>query len=210
MKQDPKVALLGVSACKNMGYTHEQAETALARQYPDWEAPAVESVARFWRCYEMAKEKQYDLLARVPARRLDFDDLLTEAYTLLRDNREVARRYQEAFDYVLVDETQDTSQVQWEFARLLAHRSGNLFLVGDVGQSVYGFRGCDPRLTVMAFKKAFPHGDIIRLPANYRSQETVVTVANELIAHADLDDRYRLLMQPTPDKGRRPAFVPTC
>jgi len=206
LRLDPKMALLGVSACKNMGNACDQAETALARQYPDWEPPTVESVARFWRCYEQAKEKQYDLLSKVPARRLDFDDLLLECYLLLRDNKAVRMRYQDAFDYLLVDETQDTSTIQWEFACLLAEWHGNLFLVGDVGQSVYGFRGCDPRITVMAFKKAFPAGDIIRLPANYRSQGVVVTVANELIAHANLDERYRLLMESTRPDGQDPAL----
>lgn len=206
MRMDPKMALLAVSAAKNQGHNADNGEAAIANLYPDWEKPVVESVARFWSCYEQAKQKQYDLLSKVPARRLDFDDLLLEAYTLLRDNQTVRAGYQNKFDYVLVDETQDTSQVQWELARLLAARSGNLFLVGDVGQSVYGFRGCDPRLTVMAFKKAFPQGDIIRLPANYRSQQTVVTVANELIAHADLDERYRLLMAPTRAPGRDPGL----
>jgi Superfamily I DNA and RNA helicases len=206
MRMDPKTALLGVSASKNLGYTCEYAETALQRLYPDWEPSFIESVARFWRCYEMAKEKQYDLLSKAPMRRLDFDDLLTEGYTLLRDNQTVRLRYQDMFDYVLVDETQDTSQVQWEFARLLAEWHGNLFVVGDVGQSVYGFRGCDPRLTVMAFQKAFPTGDIIRLPANYRSQGHVVTIANELIAHAELDDRYRLLMEPARPEGVEPLL----
>lgn len=207
MRLDPKMALLGVSAAKNQGQNAENGESALQSLYPDWEVPAVESVARFWRCYEMAKEKQYDLLSKVPSRRLDFDDLLLEAYTLLRDNQAVRMRYREKFDYVLVDETQDTSAVQWEFARLLADWSGNLFVVGDVGQSIYGFRGCDPRLTVMGFQKAFPRGDIIRLPANYRSQGTVVTIANELIAHANLDDRYRLLMERTRDDGNDPGLA---
>lgn len=206
MKMDPKMALLGVSACKNQGYSAEQAETALARQYPDWEPPTIANVARFWRCYETAKEKQYDLLSRVPEKRLDFDDLLLEAYYLLRDNPTIRKRYQEMFDYLLVDETQDTSTVQWSFAVLMAKHHGNLFLVGDVGQSIYGFRGCDPRITVMAFKKEFPQGEIIRLSSNYRSQETVVTVANELISHADLDDRYRLLMEPTRVEGTEPLL----
>jgi DNA helicase II / ATP-dependent DNA helicase PcrA len=206
MKLDPKMALLAVSASKNLGYDCEQAETALARQYPDWEPSTIALVARFWRCYESAKEKGNDLLSRVPAKRLDFDDLLLEAYYLLRDNREIQKRYQEMFDYILVDETQDTSTVQWEFACLLAKRSGNIFLVGDVGQSIYGFRGCDPRITVMAFQKAFPMGDIIRLPNNYRSQANVVVVANELISHAELDDRYRLLMRETRPPGADPLL----
>jgi DNA helicase-2/ATP-dependent DNA helicase PcrA len=206
MKLDPKLALLAVSASKNSGYDCESGETALGKLYPDWEPPVIQNVARFWRCYEQAKLKDNDLLSKVPSRRLDFDDLLIEAYLLLRDNAEVRRRYQEMFDFLLVDETQDTSQIQWDLACVLAQRHGNLFLVGDVGQSVYGFRGCDPRATVMAFKKAFPHGDIIRLPANYRSAETVVTVANELIAHADLDERYRLIMQPTRAVGDAPTL----
>lgn len=206
MRMDPKMALLAVSAAKNQGQTCERGETALSRLYPDWEPPAVESVARFWRCYEMAKAKENDLLSKNPARRLDFDDLLLEAFLLLRDTPEMRARYQTQFDYLLVDETQDTSAVQWELARLLAERHGNLFIVGDVGQSVYGFRGCDPRLTVMNFAKAFPQGDIIRLPANYRSQATIVTVANELIAHADLDDRYRLLMETIRAPGRDPGL----
>ena len=207
MRMDPKMALLAVSAAKNQGQTAEHGESAIANLYPDWEQPAVESTAKFWRCYEMAKEKQYDLLSKVPSRRLDFDDLLIEAYVMIRDNPAVRMRYRDKFDYVLVDETQDTSMVQWEFARLLAEWSGNLFVVGDVGQSIYGFRGCDPRLTVMAFQKSFPQGDIIRLSANYRSQGTVVIVANELIAHANLDDRYRLLMEPTRAGGLDPGLA---
>lgn len=206
MRLDPKMALLAVSAAKNGGYTCDNGETSLQRLYPDWEPPTVEMVARFWRCYEDAKEKKHDLLSKVPSRRLDFDDLLIEAYTLLRDNHAIRLRYQDRFDYLMVDETQDTSQIQWDFACMLSEWHGNLFLVGDVGQSVYGFRGCDPRMTVMSFKKAFPHGDIIRLPANYRSPETVVTVANELIAHADLDERYRLLMEPTRPGGEDPLL----
>ncbi|MDX1931664.1 MAG: ATP-dependent helicase [Capsulimonadales bacterium] len=207
MKMDPKTALLAVSAAKNKGYSAEEGETSLARIYPDWEEPAVRSVARFWRCYEQAKGKEFDLLSKVPARRLDFDDLLIEAYTLLRDRKDVRLRYQEMFDYLLVDETQDTSAVQWEFAVLLSEWHGNIFLVGDVGQSVYGFRGCDPKTTLMAFKKAYPQGDIIRLPANYRSHKGIVTVANELITHADLDERYRLLMEPTREEGAPPDLT---
>ena len=200
MKLDPKMALLAIGAAKNAGWSHEGGADALRRLYPDWDEPVCEHVAKFWRCYEQAKEKKFDVTSKVPARRLDFDDLLVEAYLLLRDDDKLRRAYQEKWDYLLVDETQDTSALQWELACLFARRCGNLFVVGDVGQSVYGFRGCDPKQTVMAFLKSFPKGEILRLPDNYRSSDTIVTVANELIAHADLDDRYRLLMN-----ARRPA-----
>ncbi|MBB6053199.1 ATP-dependent helicase [Armatimonas rosea] len=204
MKLDPKLALLAISTAKNSGFDCEQGETALTKIYPDWEEPQVHSVAKFWRCYEQAKQKEFDVLSKVPARRLDFDDLLVEALYLLRDDKKAQEEYLSKFDYLLVDETQDTSEVQWQLARLLAKKHGNLFIVGDVGQSIYGFRGCDPKRTVMGFQASYPNGEIIRLPANYRSQGTVVTVANELIAHADLDDRYRLLMEPTRLSAQEP------
>jgi DNA helicase-2/ATP-dependent DNA helicase PcrA len=207
IKMDRKAALLAVSACKNMGKYAEEAETALAYLYPDWEKPAIVDTARFWRCYEMAKMKEYDVLSKVPCKRLDFDDLLLECWMLLRENASIRTKYEVAFDHVLVDETQDTSDVQWEIARAFARRNGNLFLVGDVGQSIYGFRGCDPRRTVMAFRKAFPNGEIHRLPANYRAHETLVVLANELIAHADLDERYRLEMQPVRKAGPAPEVT---
>lgn len=204
MKLDPKLALLAVSAAKNSGYHCEAGESALTRLYPDWEPPMVQNVARFWRCYEQAKEKEFDVLSKVQSKRLDFDDLLVEALFLIRDDPKAREEYQSKFDYLLVDETQDTSEVQWQLARLLAKKHGNIFIVGDVGQSIYGFRGCDPRQTVMGFQSSFPNGEIIRLPANYRSQGTVVIVANELIAHAELDERYRLLMEPTRREGQEP------
>ena len=204
MRLDPKLALLAVSASKNCGHSCEMGETALRSLYPDWEEPMVQNVARFWRCYEKAKEKELDVLSKVPAKRLDFDDLLIEALFLIRDDKKANEEYLSKFDYLLVDETQDTSEVQWQLARLLAKKHGNLFIVGDVGQSIYGFRGCDPKRTVMGFQSAYPGGEIIRLPANYRSQGTIVTVANELIAHAELDDRYRLLMEPTKLSAQEP------
>ena len=207
IKMDRKTALLAVSACKNMGAEADAAEKTLAYLYPDWDKPAILDTARFWRCYEMAKQKEYDLMSKIPARRLDFDDLLLECWFLFRDNRPVRTKYEAAFDHILVDETQDTSDVQWEIAKALATRSGNLFLVGDVGQSIYGFRGCDPRRTVMAFRKAFPDGEIHRLPANYRAHKVLVGLANELIAHADLDERYRLEMQPVTMAGPDPEVT---
>jgi DNA helicase II / ATP-dependent DNA helicase PcrA len=206
MRMDPKGALLAVSAGKNIGSNAENAATTLLRLYPDWDELTIENYAKFWRCYEMAKQKEMDVFSRTPARRLDFDDLLIEAAILLRDNPDICRRYQQQFDYLLVDETQDTSEVQWLLACLLGRGHGNLFAVGDVGQSVYGFRGCDPKATVMGFQKEFPKGDILRLPANYRSQAKIVTVANELIAHAELDDRYRLLMEAKQPDGPDPIL----
>ena len=98
---DRKAALLAVSACKNMGKYAEEAETALAYLYPDWEKPAIVDTARFWRCYEMAKTKEYDVLSKVPCKRLDFDDLLLECWMLLRENVSIRTKYEVAFDHVI-------------------------------------------------------------------------------------------------------------
>ena len=84
--------------------------------------------------------------------------------------------------------------MQWEIARLLAARTGNIFIVGDVGQAIYSFRGCSPEATVGQFGAAYPNGTIIRLPANYRSSATIVRVANELIGRSGIDAKYRLEM----------------
>ena len=106
---------------------------------------------------------------------------------------------------ISIDETQDTSAVQWEIARLMTSSSGNIFIVGDIGQAIYSFRGADPKATVAQFTAAYPDGDIIRLPINYRSSATIVRVANELIERAGIDDRYRLQMLPSQDEGVIPT-----
>jgi superfamily I DNA/RNA helicase len=206
MRMDPKQALLAVSAGKNQGQTCDMAETTLARLYPDWEPPAVASVARFWRCYEQAKEKRYDLLSKVPARRLDFDDLLVETFHLLRDDDAIRGRYQTMFDYFLVDETQDTSTVQWELARLLAERSGNLFLVGDVGQSVYGFSGLRPA----HHRDVVPKGVPARPDHPAAGQLSFAGHGRHGRERTDrprgLDDRYRLFMETTRPPGLDPGL----
>ncbi len=91
------------------------------------------------------------MLAKKPSRRLDFDDLLIETLTLLQEQPAIREKYQQFFQYLCIDETQDTSAVQWEISRLLCAASQNIFIVGDVGQAIYSFRGCSPEATVGQF-----------------------------------------------------------
>ncbi len=198
---DPKGALSAVSAVKNRGFKVEEAEAAFRAHEPNWADPAIQTLAKFWRCYEQAKQAKFDVLARKPSRRLDFDDLLIEALTLLQEQPQIRQKYQQFFQYFCIDETQDTSTVQWEIARLLAAPQGNVFIVGDVGQAIYSFRGCSPEATVGQFGAAYPNGTIIRLPANYRSSATIVRVANELISRSGIDAKYRLEMEATQPEG---------
>lgn len=112
---------------------------------------------------------------------LDFDDLLCRTVYLLRDAPAVLRRYQERYEYALVDEFQDTNMAQYEMVRLLGEQRRNVFAVGDEDQSVYSWRGADYR-NVQRFREDFPGAKVILLEQNYRSTQTILDTANAIIA----------------------------
>jgi DNA helicase-2/ATP-dependent DNA helicase PcrA len=111
---------------------------------------------------------------------LDFDDLLCRTVYLLRDVPEVLHRYQDRYQYLLVDEFQDTNTAQYELVRLLADKRRNIFAVGDEDQSVYSWRGADYR-NVQRFREDFPGAHVILLEQNYRSTQTILDIANAVI-----------------------------
>lgn len=111
---------------------------------------------------------------------LDFDDLLCRTVYLFRDAPDVAQRYQERYQYVLVDEFQDTNIAQYELVGLLAGKYRNVFAVGDEDQSVYSWRGADYR-NVQRFREDFPGAKVILLEQNYRSTQTILDIANAVI-----------------------------
>ncbi len=113
---------------------------------------------------------------------LDFDDLLVKTLELLADHPPVLQYYQDRFQYVLVDEYQDTNKAQYELVRLLTANSRNLCVVGDDDQSIYGWRGADIQ-NILDFEKDYPDAKVIRLEQNYRSTETILDAANQVIAH---------------------------
>jgi len=112
---------------------------------------------------------------------LDFDDLLCRTVYLLQDAPDVLRRYQERYEYALVDEFQDTNTAQYEMVRLLGGKRRNVFAVGDEDQSVYSWRGADYR-NVQRFREDFPGAKVILLEQNYRSTQTILDTANAIIA----------------------------
>jgi DNA helicase-2/ATP-dependent DNA helicase PcrA len=115
------------------------------------------------------------------ANAFDFDDLLVKPLELLRGFPDVLAAYRDRFRFVLVDEYQDTNRAQYVFLRLLAEEHGNLFVVGDDDQSIYGWRGADIR-NILDFEKDFPDARMVRLEQNYRSSQTILDAANRVIA----------------------------
>lgn len=113
---------------------------------------------------------------------LDFDDMLLRTRALLRTDSAALLKWQMRYEYILVDEFQDINPIQYEIVKLLAARMENLFAVGDDDQSIYGFRGANPRC-LLRFPQDYPLCQIVRLTVNYRCREIIVKAASSLIAY---------------------------
>jgi len=111
---------------------------------------------------------------------LDFDDLLLVTHRLFRRHPLVLEKYQQKYQHIMVDEFQDTNMVQYELSKMLAGGARNIFVVGDMDQGVYSWRGADYR-NVLRFREDFPDNKLIALSQNYRSTETILKAAKQLI-----------------------------
>lgn len=111
---------------------------------------------------------------------MDFDDLLFKFYELLKTNPEVLHKYQHKFKYILIDEYQDTNPAQYEVIKLLGAVHENVCVVGDDAQSIYSFRGATIQ-NILQFQKDYDDVKVIKLEQNYRSTQTILSIANEVI-----------------------------
>ncbi|MBQ7184278.1 MAG: UvrD-helicase domain-containing protein [Clostridia bacterium] len=127
---------------------------------------------------------------------LDFDDLLIKTLQLFVDNPPVLDYYQRRFEYVHVDEYQDTNRAQYQLVRLLTLTHHNLCVVGDDDQSIYAWRGADIR-NILDFEKDYPEARVIKLEQNYRNTSNILEAANQVIAH-NLGRKEKRLWTVTP------------
>ncbi|MFO7819991.1 MAG: 3'-5' exonuclease [Halanaerobacter sp.] len=112
----------------------------------------------------------------------DFNDLLGKTIELFTDNPDILSDYQTRFEYILIDEYQDTSPAQYRLARLLAQKHNNIFAVGDDYQSIYKFRGADME-NILNFNQDFEDATVIKLEQNYRCKENIIQASNAVIAN---------------------------
>ena len=145
-------------------------------------------VERIWTPY-------HERMKRVSA--MDFDDLLGNFLQILREHPAVAERYRERFPWVLVDEFQDTNRVQYDLLKLLCPPPGNMCVVGDPDQSIYGFRGAEVR-NILDYERDYEPCTVVRLEQNYRSSANILRAAETVIANNTMrkDKRLRTDAEP--------------
>ena len=164
-KWNPKAVHAAISSAKNALVAPEQYE----RMATD---PFTRIVAEIYPMYQKALKDQ---------NAFDFDDLLVKPVELFEQDAPLLESYRDRFQFLLVDEYQDTNRAQYRFLQLLAEGRGNLMVVGDDDQSIYGWRGADIR-NILDFEKDFPAARVVRLEQNYRSTARILDAANQVIA----------------------------
>ncbi len=152
--------------------------------------PHYKKIAEIYRKYEdFVKENNL----------VDFDDLIALPYKILEENEDIREETAERYQYIMVDEYQDTNELQYKLLKLLSSDNGNLCVVGDDDQSIYGWRGANIK-NILDFKDQFPNTKIVKLEYNYRSTAKILKAANNLIEHNR--DRLGKVLKSTKEEGK--------
>ena len=162
----PRAMAAAIGKAKDHVLSAEQFSAAAGNFYE-------QTIARVYQAYEARKKA---------AGALDFDDLITETVRLFREHPEVLEHYQERFQYLMIDEYQDTNRAQYELANLLASKYRNICVVGDADQGVYSWRGATIA-NLLDFERDYPDAAVFLMEQNYRSTQNILAVANALIEH---------------------------
>ena len=164
---DTELTLNQISRAKNWGLSPQDV-------YQNAQDAGEVDFSTSYREYETAMRK---------AGAIDLDDMVGLPLKLLQESEELRSRYQRRWRYVLVDEYQDTNRVQYLLTRAVLGEHTNICVVGDDDQSIYGFRGAEPK-RILSFKDDFPNTTVIALTMNYRSHAEIITLANAIISRA--------------------------
>ena len=138
---------------------------------------------------------------------VDFDDLLVLPLKLFKQNNEILEKYQNHYKYILVDEYQDTNTVQYELCKVLASKYKNIFVVGDIDQSIYGWRGANFE-NILNFEKDYKNSKLIILEENYRSTKNILDAANSVVKH-NVKRKEKNLVS-TKDIGEKIKYIRCC
>ena len=168
-KQFEPSKILGIISREKGGLTTAENYLEKAGAFKGYSLNKV--VSDVWTLYEKKLEQE---------KSLDFDDLLLKTYRLLRKNKEILDYYQNLWQYIHIDEYQDTNKAQYEIIKLLAAKNRNICAVGDIDQNIYGWRGADIQ-NILNFEKDYPEAKAVILEENYRSTQTILAVANGII-----------------------------
>ncbi len=191
--QDPELPRLRelaslISFAKNRMWEPEQMEA-------EWPHPRSAKVAALYRAYQEALRAQGGA---------DFDDLLLLAVRLLESHEDLGDTYAQKFRHILVDEYQDTNPIQFRLVRRLAGVHGNVMVVGDDDQSIYGWRGADIT-NILEFEKHFPDATVLKMTQNYRSSGQILELANAVIRNNE--GRHEKSLWTENPSGDRPVLI---
>lgn len=129
---------------------------------------------------------------------VDFDDLIVLPIRILKKFNDIKKRYHQQYQYILVDEYQDTNNIQYQFLKILINQNNNICVVGDDDQAIYGFRGSKVE-HILRFEKDFPNTKVIKLTKNYRSSPIILQAANEVIKNNKT--RHNKIIESTQENG---------
>ena len=175
--------------------TERPMEELLAEKFPYF-VPLLEQIKDVQVRYERKKKATNSL---------DFDDLLEKTLRMLLEHEHIARFYRRQFQFILVDEYQDTNKIQADFIDLLAREHQNVMVVGDDAQSIYSWRGANFQ-NILEFPKRYPNAQVFRIELNYRSVPEILEVANSAIA-ANVKQFKKNLSATRDSKAMKPALI---
>jgi ATP-dependent DNA helicase UvrD/PcrA len=169
-------------------------DEVIYEDYPHFES-TLDAIGDLWHSYQKTKRDHYFC---------DYDDLLIYLHQLLMENADIRRRLASTYQYILVDEYQDTNRIQADIISLLAGPQNNVMVVGDDAQSIYAFRGANFK-NIITFPERFPGTCVVKLEENYRSRQPILDLTNAIIAEAR--EKYSKRLFTRRSGGSRPILT---